>query len=678
MIITLMTATAITAGAQTNNDVTNPHGIDTKNLDRSVAPGTDFYTFANGGWQKANPLGDEYATFGSFHVLDENNNRRIRSIIEELAAKQNTPGTIEHNIATLYNMATDTTSLNNQAISPLRSYIGLINAPTSKAELMNAAAQLMMCDVSSFFNIGMESDAKDSKKHLVQLMQGGITLGDMEYYLDTDEHTLKIRNAYRQFATKAFLMLYPSLSEEEAKAKANTAIRLETRLATSFKNNSQLRIAENNYNKIPFSQLQSDYPEINWSQLFFTNAQFPKFDEINVGQPQALKAACLMLAEESLEDLKTYMTMRLIASSFSLLGQEQRDLSFDFFGRTLQGKQSQQPLWKRGVELTNSLLGEAVGQIYVQRYFPESAKKRMEQLVENLRIALGQRIEAQEWMSQATKQKALDKLSTFYVKIGYPNKWRDYSKLNFSNSHSLLEAVFSARRFNNITDINETVGKPVDKDKWYMTPQTVNAYYNPPTNEICFPSGILQYPFFDEQADDAFNYGAIGVVIGHEMTHGFDDQGHKFDKDGNMSGWWTKEDQDGFDQRAQVIVDFFNNIKVLPDLNANGSLTQGENLADHGGLQVAYTAYRNATLASPLSTELGFTPDQRFFLAYAGVWANNIREAEIRRRTKSDPHALAKWRVNGALPHIDAWYDAFHITDKDPLFVPKDKRVTIW
>lgn len=302
----------------------------------------------------------------------------------------------------------------------------------------------------------------------------------------------------------------------------------------------------------------------------------------------------------------------------------------------------------------------------------------MEKLVENLRVALGERIEAQEWMSQETKKKAQEKLGTFYVKIGYPNKWRDYSKLQLSPDMSLLDAVMSATRFNNLTDIREMVGKPVDRDKWYMTPQTVNAYYNPPTNEICFPAGILQYPFFDEKADDAFNYGAIGVVIGHEMTHGFDDQGRKYDKDGNMSDWWSLEDQERFNKRAKVMEEFFDSIKVLPDLHANGALTLGENLADHGGLQVAFTALKNATKDKKQKNLDGFSPSQRFFLAYAGVWAGNIREAEIRRRTKSDPHALAKWRVNGALPHIDAWYEAFHITENAPLFVPKDKRVTIW
>lgn len=659
-------------------NTTTTIGIQPKNLDTSVRPGTDFYTYANGGWQKANPIGDEYATYGAFHQLDNLNNERIRTIIEDIASNQAKNSQNEENIATIYNAVVDMNKRNQQGIKPLATYIENIEKIQTKEDLMVFVAQMMQADISMFFSIGVETDAKNSKVNLVQLMQGGITLEEVEYYLDTDAHTVAIRNEYRKFGTKVFKMLYPSLSSQEATDKMNTVIRLETRLASSFKNNAQLRIAENNYNKTTLGQVARDYPEVKWNEFFFENANFPHFSEINIGQPEAIKMACRIISDESLESLKCYSAFRLAASTFSFLGEEQKEVVFDFFGHTLQGRQTQQPIWKQGVELTNHLLGEAVGQIYVKRYFPESAKQRMLQLVDNLRIALGQRIEAQEWMSDETKSKAKDKLSTFYVKIGYPDTWRDYTQLDLAHCTSLFQIVTAARKFNNRTDIEETVGKPVNKDKWYMTPQTVNAYYNPATNEICFPAGILQYPFFDPKADDAFNYGAIGVVIGHEMTHGFDDQGCKFDKDGNMSGWWSKSDQENFTQRAQVIVDFFNNIKILPDLNGNGSLTQGENLADHGGLQVAYTAFENVTKNAPLKTKNGFTPNQRFFLAYAGVWANNIREEEIRRRTKSDPHSLAKWRVNGALPHIDAWYEAFNISEKDPLFVPKSKRVTIW
>ena len=664
-----------TAAAQNDE---HPHGIDVNNLDKTALPGTDFYRYAVGGWQDSHPLGDEYARFGSFNTLDELNNKRIREIIEDLAKEWHAPDTNEGKIAKLYNMAMDMDARNKAGIKPLADFTKMVYKCQSKQELLNLCAMMMLWNTNTFFAVGVEADAKNSKQNLVQLWQGGPTLVNREYYLENDEHTLATRKAYREFGIKVFKMLDPELGDEQANAKMGTVLRIETALASAFKSNAQLRIAEENYNKITLLQLCQDYPTVDWNSLFFQAGGFPAFAELSVGQPEAIKKACGIIESESLDDLKTYVAFREVVDKLSLCGEEQVNLSFDFFGRTLSGRQSLQPLWKRAVQTTNSLLGEAVGQIYVEKYFPESAKQRMEQLVENLRTALGERIMAQEWMSKETKQKAMDKLSTFYVKIGYPNKWKNYSGIDFKETKTFCDAVSFASVVNNVDELHETVGQPVNRDKWYMTPQTVNAYYNPPTNEICFPAGILQYPFFDAEADDAFNYGAIGVVIGHEMTHGFDDQGRKFDKDGNMTDWWTKKDEKGFGKQTQRMVDFYDNINVLPDLKANGSLTQGENLADHGGLMVAFQALKNATKGQPENTIDGFTDDQRFFLAYAGVWAGNVRDEEIRRLTKSDPHSLAKWRVNGALPHIDAWYNAFNITEKDPLFVPKAKRVTVW
>ncbi|MCH5178166.1 MAG: M13 family metallopeptidase [Prevotellaceae bacterium] len=676
LIMTLTLAAAMTtASAQTDN---HPNGINLSNLDKTVSPGADFYTYAVGGWQKSHPLGAEYATFGAFNMLDELNNQRIREIIEELAKEKHPAGSNEDKIATIYNMSMDMEARNKAGMQPIVAYTDKIKECQSKEALLDICAQMMLRDINTFFAVGVDADAKDSKMNLVQIWQGGPTLGEREYYIDQDEHTQSIRKAYIEFGGKAFKMLYPDFTDAQAEAAMNTVLRIETRLAKAFKSNAELRIAEENYDKVPFSKLGEEYPHINWNDLFFKSGGFPQFYELSLGQPEALKAADLLIAEENLEDLKTYVTFRELVSDLSLCGEEQINLSFDFFGRTLQGRQSLQPLWKRSVSMANGLLGEAVGLIYVQKYFPESSKRQMKKLVDNLGIALGNRIMEQEWMSDETKKKALEKLGTFYVKIGYPDTWKDYSNIDFSNTASFCDAINSARIAKNRQEIQETVSKPVDRNKWYMTPQTVNAYYNPATNEICFPAGILQYPFFDPKADDAFNYGAIGVVIGHEMTHGFDDQGRKFDKEGNMTDWWSKEDQERFNKRAQVIVDFYDNINVLPDLKANGSLTQGENLADHGGLQVAYEALRLANKGKSGKKKDGFTDDQRFFLAYAGVWANNIRTEEIRRRTKSDPHSLAKWRVNGALPHIDAWYKAFDIKESDPLFVPKTERVTIW
>ena len=381
-------------------------------------------------------------------------------------------------------------------------------------------------------------------------------------------------------------------------------------------------------------------------------------------------------SDTPLQTLKDYVSWQLIDAASSYLDDAMRAETFAFYGKVMSGRQEDRPRWKRAVSATESALGEAVGQLYVEKYFPAAAKERMTQLVRNLQVALGERIDAQEWMSDSTKAVAHDKLNAFIVKVGYPDKWKDYSKLEIGRNY--WTNIKNVAAWENFDEVERRLNKPVDNTVWYMTPQTVNAYYNPTTNEICFPAGILQPPFFDMNADDAFNYGAIGVVIGHEMTHGFDDQGAKFDKDGNLRQWWTAEDTKNFEERTHVMRDFFNNIEVLPGLQANGQLTLGENMADHGGLQVAFQAFKNATKDAPLSTQDGFTPEQRFFLAYAGVWAGNIRDEEIRNLTKSDPHSLGRWRVNGALPHIDAWYEAFGITESDPMFVPKSERVTIW
>ena len=397
-----------------------------------------------------------------------------------------------------------------------------------------------------------------------------------------------------------------------------------------------------------------------------------------VGQNTFFDGLDKLIETESSYELRACMQWDAIISSANLLSDEVRARYFDFFSKTMRGTKEDYPRWKRATQQTESQMGEALGRIYCERYFPATSKKRMEELIHNLQISLAERIKAQDWMSDATKKAALDKLSTFYVKVGYPNKWKDMSRLTIDPSKSYYENVQNCRKFWSEMQINERAGKPVDKEEWFMTPQTVNAYYNPTTNEICFPAGILQYPFFDPKADDAFNYGAIGVVIGHEMTHGFDDQGRHYDKDGNMTDWWTAEDGKNFDARTGKYADFFNAIKVLPDLNANGKLTLGENLADHGGLQVAFVAFENATKGKKQKNLMGFTPEQRFFLAYAGVWAANITEAEIRNRTKSDPHSLGRWRVNGALPHIDMWYKAFNVKPSDKLFIPESERLRLW
>ena len=679
MKIALLISCAMISGAMTQAKVrttSHPHGIDPANFDLKAKPGTDFFQYACGGWNKRNPMPADQSRWGVFNQLIDNNNKRIKELIEEMSVKKSSDP-LEQKIGLLYNKVIDQKTLKAQGIKPLLVYTDKIAQINSREGIQQAAAAMGRYGVSAFFTYGTEADAMDSKMNLVSIGQGGLTLGQRDYYLDTDTATLKIRKAYKEFGQQVLSKIYSSETTDQIAKRMNGVLQLETRLAKSFKSRVELRVPENNYQKISYQALKDSYKAVDWDQFFRIN-KYPAFDYVNVGQPDALSEANEILANEDLEVLKSYLTLRLAVNSLPYLSDELRGLHFGFFGRVMSGTEQEQPAWKRGVNLENELLGEALGRIYVKRYFPEAAKKRMETLVSNLQKALGERIKAQDWMSDETKAKALEKLSTFYVKIGYPNKWRDFSGLQLDPDKSLLETIMTIMSFNSDYYTEKTVGKPVDRDQWYMNPHEVNAYYNPPTNEICFPAGILQYPFFDMEADDAFNYGAIGVVIGHEMTHGFDDQGRKFDKDGNMKEWWTPEDAKRFQGRTQVMVDYFNKIKVLPDLNANGQLTLGENLADHGGLQVSFTALQNATKGQPSKRISGYTPEQRFFLAFAGVWAGTIRDAEIRKRVKSDPHSLAKWRVDGQLPHIDAWYKAFNITPKDPLYVPKDKRVTIW
>ena len=649
-------------------------GIDLNNLDTTAAPGTDFYQFACGGWMKANPLTAEYSRFGSFDQLAENNNTQLRELIEGVAAKKNAPGSIADKIAQMYNSVMDSVSLNKQGIEPIRKDLQRIDQVADKDELFRLASSFNVSGIGGFFGCFIDADIKDSKNNLVQIMQSGLVMGQKEYYLDNDSATTTIREAYKKYMSDLFQRCKVA-EGDETKARVDGVLALETRLAKISRSRTELRDDEKNYNKMTFDQLLTDFPGIDWKYYF--NVQGAKdIREVSVGQPEVIHEVEKIWAETPLDVLKDYTRWRLIDTAAGCLDDEMRAASFNFYGKVMSGREEDRPRWKRAVAATEGALGEAVGQLYVEKYFPAEAKERMVQLVKNLQVALGERIDAQEWMSDSTKAVAHDKLNAFIVKVGYPDKWKDYSTLEIGRNY--WENVKNAAVWQTHDEIERKLNKPVDNTVWYMTPQTVNAYYNPTTNEICFPAGILQPPFFDMQADDAFNYGAIGVVIGHEMTHGFDDQGSKFDKDGNLRQWWTEEDRKNFEERTHVMRDFFNNIEVLPGLCGNGQLTLGENMADHGGLMVSYQAFKNATKDAPLANKDGFTPEQRFFLAYAGVWAANIRDEEIRKRTKSDPHSLGRWRVNGALPHIDAWYEAFGITEQDPMFVPKEERVTIW
>ena len=666
MALSLMTACG---GQQTLQT-----GIDIANLDTTVAPGTDFYRYATGGWTDAHPLTAEYARFGSFDLLAENNRLQLRELIEGVAAQTNEAGSIADKIATMYNSAMDSVSLNKQGLEPIREDLQSIAACYDAKELFRLYSSLQVKGISGMFGYYIDADIKDSKNNLLQVRQSGLHMGQKDYYLDTDSATVAIREAYKQYMTNMFTRCKVT-TDADCAQRVSDVLAVETRLAKASKSRTELRDDEANYHKMATSQFYKQYPGLQL-QHYLSIHGAAKATELSVGQPEFMKEVEAIWSDTPLQTLKDYVSWQLIDAASSYLDDAMRAETFAFYGKVMSGRQEDRPRWKRAVSATESALGEAVGQLYVEKYFPAAAKERMTQLVRNLQVALGERIDAQEWMSDSTKAVAHDKLNAFIVKVGYPDKWKDYSKLEIGRNY--WTNIKNVAAWENFDEVERRLNKPVDNTVWYMTPQTVNAYYNPTTNEICFPAGILQPPFFDMNADDAFNYGAIGVVIGHEMTHGFDDQGAKFDKDGNLRQWWTEEDTKNFEERTHVMRDFFNKIEVLPGLYANGQLTLGENMADHGGLQVAFQAFKNATKDAPLSTQDGFTPEQRFFLAYAGVWAGNIRDEEIRNLTKSDPHSLGRWRVNGALPHIDAWYEAFGITESDPMFVPKSERVTIW
>lgn len=650
-------------------------GINKADMDLKAVPGDDFYEYACGGWMKSHPLPGDYSRYGTFEALIENNDKQVRGLIEELASKKQDDGSIAQKIGDLYNLAMDSVRKNSEGIKPAEKFVAIAKGVKTPGDAIEAAAKLARYGMSRYFGAGADADLKDSKNNLVQIGQGGLSLGEKEYYLDGDSATVKIRTEFQKYIEKLFTLC--GYDAATAAAKAEGVMQVETALAKVSRSAADLRDPAANYHKMTVEQLKQKWPEIDWKE-YFDEAGYPEFKEISVGQPEFFDGLQAALKDIPIAAHEAYLEFDVLNNAASYTTDTLRHAAFDFYGKVFSGRKEEKPTWKRAVSLVQGVMGEGVGKMYVEKYFPESSKERMVKLVGNLQTALGERIKAQTWMSQETKDKALEKLATFYVKVGYPDKWQSYDKLTIDPKLSLFENVMEASKYEVEHEIERTVNKPVDRTKWYMDPQTVNAYYNPTTNEICFPAGILQPPFFDASADDAFNYGAIGVVIGHEMTHGFDDQGRQFDKDGNLKDWWTAADADNFKKRAKVMSDYFSSIEVLPGLKGNGPLTLGENLADHGGLMVAFQALQNAMRENPLDSADGFTPEQRFFIAYANVWAANISNEEIRRRTKSDPHALGRWRVNGALPHIDAWYKAFNVTDKNKMFVPKDQRVTIW
>jgi putative endopeptidase len=674
-IVTMMAMASISLMTMAQGELGS--GLNTADFDKNVRPGDDFYEYACGGWMKNHPLPAAYSRYGSFDRLQEDNDKRINGILTELLNNTYEKGSVEQKLSDLYKLAMDSIRRNQEGVSPVMPLIKKLEAAKNNKQLFDIQLEMAPYGEQEFFFAGLGADDKNSEQNILNVNQGGLSLGQKEYYLDNDKATADIREAFKKHVVKMFQLF--GFSKGTATKKMQNIMKVETALAKVSKSRTELRDPEANYNKMTLKEFQTRYPNLPLEKVMNAKGIESKYlQEMVVGQPAFLEGANTLVGSIKPAEYRDVIEWSVISSAANLLSDDVVAESFDFNGRIRSGRKENHPLWKRSTGQVERVMGEALGRIYAKKYFPEAAKQRMITLVKNLQIALGERIAAQDWMDDSTKVNALLKLNTFYVKVGYPDKWTDISALDIDPKKSYYENMQECSKFWNAWDIDHRAGKPVDRDDWFMNPQTVNAYYNPTTNEICFPAGILQYPFFDMTADDAFNYGAIGVVIGHEMTHGFDDQGRRFDKDGNMHDWWTPSDGKNFTERTDKYADFFSAINVLPDLKANGRLTLGENLADHGGLQVAWTAYKNATKRAPLGDKDGLTADQRFFHAYAGVWANNITEEEIRNRTKSDPHSLGRWRVNGALPHIDAWYEAFGVKEGDKMFIPKSERLQLW
>lgn len=672
IIPVLMMATAPIMGMGQNKS-----GLYEKNFDKNVRPQDDFYEFATGGWQKNNPLPAAYSRFGSFDQLQEDNNKRINTILSTLLKKKFKKGTTEQKLSDFYKQALDTASRDKAGISPVKPLLDEIEKASTVDELKALMLRYAKYGYGVQFASYFGADDKNVTMNILNVSQSGLTLGQKDYYVNNDAATAAIRDAYKKHIARMF-KLY-GFSDKTASERSSEIFKIETLLALVSKSNTELRDPQANYNKMSLKEVTEAYPNLEIEKLANAEGVSSSYiQEMIIGQPQFMAGLDKIISLYTPDDYKAIMEWDVIMSSASYLSDEIREANFDFFGKTMSGRKQDYPLWKSAVNQVEAQMGEALGKMYAEKYFLESSKQIMTQLVKNLQVSLGQRIDAQTFMCDSTKANAHKKLDKFYVKIGYPDKWKDYSKLTIDPSKSYYENILACRLFAHDKHIEDKAGKPVDRNEWFMTPQTVNAYYNPTTNEICFPAGILQYPFFDPKADEAFNYGAIGVVIGHEMTHGFDDQGRQYDADGNLHDWWTASDAKEFEKRAKLYSDYFDSIEVLPGLHSNGKFTLGENLADHGGLQVAFNAYKNATAKKPLPVKDGFTADQRFFLAYAGVWAQNITEQEIRNRVKRDPHALGEWRVNGALPHIDAWYKAWNVKKGDKMYLPENERLQLW
>ena len=644
--------------------------LDPTDMDLAVAPGQDFYRYANGGWMAKNPLKPEYARFGSFDVLREKTIENLNELFAGMTKLSPESGTVEQKIVDLYKQGLDSTRLNAEGAAPIKKYLDELYAVADKKALASYLGKLNLVGEGGFFGGYVEADLMDSKTQVFYIGQGGLGMGDRDYYVDPAN--AELRKGYEAMLCKLFGLA----GMDNPSQRAANAASIEDKLAEFSWTSVQNRDIAKIYNPMSSAQIFKAYPGFDF-KAFCEAVGIPEQDKIVVEQPSFFEGFSKLFADSELEVLKDYLAAQIINGAAGSLSDDFYAASFDFYSTQMSGITEQKPRWKRAMSVPNGILGEAVGQMYVAKYFPESSKQKMLDLVHNLQESLGQHIDSLDWMSDATKARAREKLAAFTVKIGYPDKWKDYSTLKVDPELSYYENLRAASAWH-VADNLSKLGKPTDPSEWGMTPQTVNAYYNPTTNEICFPAGILQPPFFNPDADDAVNYGAIGVVIGHEMTHGFDDQGSLFDKDGNMNEWWTPEDRAAFEQKTHVLVDQFNEIEILPGVKANGELTLGENIADHGGVSVAWTAYHNAIgdkVPAPID---GLTADQRFFIGYARVWGQNITDEEKARLTKLDVHSLGENRVNMTLRNFDSFFEAFGIKEGDAMWRPVEERVHIW
>ena len=673
--LTSIIATALMISACATNTVETSDAvpaIDKNNFDEAIDLKEDFYQWATGGWQKNNPLKPEFSRYGSFDVLRENNEIRINELFNEMTKTEAEFGSVEQKISDLYKMGLDEERLNREGAEPIRAALAEILATTDREALIASIPALHTDGIGVFFTAYPAADLADSNMTIFYLEQGGLGMGNRDYYIDESNSDKKA--AYRTYLEKIFTL---ASVEGDIQKMVDDVIAVEDRIAEKSWSNVECRDIQKGYNPYTMDALREEFKTVDWD-AYLAAMNIEGLEKVVVSQPSSFANIMDVLATAPVEALRAYVAAHYIDAAAGYLSEEFALASFEFFGKTMSGTQEIRPRWKRAMGVPNNILSEAVGQIYVAKYFPESEKARVETMVANIQKAFSKHIEALDWMGEETKAKAQEKLAAFTVKIGYPNKWKDYSTLTVDPAKSYWENVVEANRWYT-ADAMAEVGKPVDREKWMMPPQMVNAYYMPTTNEICFPAAILQPPFYNPNADDAVNYGAIGVVIAHEMTHGFDDQGSQFDKVGNMNDWWSKEDRTAFEAKTQVLVDQFNAIEILPGLFADGKFSLGENIADQGGLRLAFTALTDHAWAEGRPEDIdGFTGEQRFYIGYATLWAQNITDQEKERLTKVDVHSLGRNRVNATLRNIQSFYDAFGITEEDAMYMPVEERVVIW